>query len=67
MPSSGMTLHPTFKRLKITMVATLTLALPTFFQPFVIETSAFSVGIGVALMQQGHCIIYLNKALATKQ
>jgi ribonuclease HI len=42
------------------------LALPNFEEPFVLETDACDTGIGVVLMQKGHPIAYLSKALGPK-
>jgi hypothetical protein len=42
------------------------LALPNFEQPFVLEIDACDTGIGAVLMQKGHPIAYLNKALGPK-
>ena len=42
------------------------LALPDFAHPFVIETDACQYGVGAVLMQQGHPIAYLSKALSPR-
>jgi len=42
------------------------LALPDFTEAFVIETNAFGAGIGVVLLQNGHPIAYLSRALSLK-
>jgi hypothetical protein len=52
-----------FKALKDAMVSTLVLALPNFTLPFVIETDACDTGVGAVLMQAGHPIAYMSKAL----
>jgi phospholipid-translocating ATPase len=42
------------------------LALPNFNQPFVIETDASGIGIGTVLMQAGHPLDFLSKALGPR-
>ena len=42
------------------------LALPTFQEPFVVETDASDYGIGAVLHQQGHPIAYVSKALGPR-
>lgn len=52
-----------FSTLKTAMATTPVFALPDFTLPFVIETDACQDGIGVVLLQQGHPIAYLSRAL----
>jgi hypothetical protein len=42
------------------------LVLPNFSKPFILETDASDVGIGAMLMQAGHPIAFLSKALGPK-
>ena len=42
------------------------LSLPDFSQDFTIETDASGNGIGAVLMQQGHPITFISKALSAK-
>lgn len=48
------------------MVNTPVLALPDFSRPFSIETDACDTGVGAVLVQDGHPIAYLSKALGVK-
>lgn len=52
-----------FSNLKQAMIKTPVLALPDFELPFMVETDACATGVGAVLMQQGHPIAYLSKAL----
>jgi hypothetical protein len=42
------------------------LALPNFTKPFIIETDASDGGVGVVLMQDGHPLAFLSKALGPR-
>jgi hypothetical protein len=52
-----------FTTLKKAMMQTPVLALPNFSLPFTVETDACDSGVGAVLMQQGHPIAYMSKAL----
>jgi hypothetical protein len=52
-----------FDNLKQAMSQTPMLTLPDFNCPFVIETDACDSGIGAVLLQQGHPVAYLSRAL----
>ena len=53
-----------FKQLKQALLTTLVLALPDFTLPFIIEADASGVGIETVLMQQGHPLAFISKALS---
>ena len=55
-----------FQELKKAMISPLVLALPNYYQSFMIETDACNFGIGAILMQEGHLIAYINKTLSPK-
>ncbi|WVZ90589.1 hypothetical protein U9M48_036876 [Paspalum notatum var. saurae] len=55
-----------FMALQQALCLALVLALPDFSLPFVIETDASGHGIGAVLMQQGHPIAYISKALGPR-
>ena len=55
-----------FQTLKSAMVSPPVLALPNFSKKFIVETDASVGGIGVVLMQGGHPLAYISKALSIK-
>jgi hypothetical protein len=55
-----------FQTLKQALMTTPVLAIPDFSKPFIIETDASDVGIGVVLMQGGHPLAFLSKAFGPK-
>lgn len=57
----------TFMALKEALISAPVLALPDMNDTFVVETDASGLGIGVVLMQKGHPIAFISKALAPKQ
>jgi hypothetical protein len=52
-----------FAKLKDAMMSPRVLRLPDFTLTFVVECDASSTSLGVVLMQEGHPIAFLNKAL----
>jgi hypothetical protein len=55
-----------FDNLKQALITAPVLALPDFKHPFTVETDASGTGIGVVLMQKGHLVAYISKALGPK-
>lgn len=56
-----------FLLLKAAMISPPVLALPDYNAPFVVEIDASSVGIGAVLMQHGHPVAYISKALSPRK
>ena len=48
------------------MVSLLILAMSNFLEEFIVETDALGIGIGAVLMQGGHPIAFISKALSLK-
>ena len=55
-----------FAKLKSAMVQAPVLGLPNFDKEFIVETDACGTGIDTVLMQDGHPLAYLSKALSLK-
>jgi hypothetical protein len=55
-----------FEALKQALILAPVLALPNIDRPFIIETDACDVGVGAVLMQDGHPLAFLSKALGPK-
>jgi len=55
-----------FQALKDALTTALVLALPDFKKPFCVETEASGIGIGAILMQGGHPLAFLSKALGPR-
>ncbi|KAK1679361.1 hypothetical protein QYE76_040209 [Lolium multiflorum] len=59
----NLTEQQAFDHLKQKMLEAPVLALPNFVVPFTVETDASKRGVGAVLMQAGHPVAYLSKAL----
>jgi hypothetical protein len=55
-----------FEALKKALSEAPVLALPDFSKPFAIETDASGTGIGAVLLQSGHPLAYISKALGPR-
>ena len=55
-----------FDTLKVAMSIALVLTMPNFNKPFLLETNALGVRIGVVLMQGDKLIAFLSKAISAK-
>lgn len=55
-----------FQTLKSALSQSPVLALPNFAKPFSIETDTSDAGVGAVLMQEGHPLAFLSKALGPK-
>jgi hypothetical protein len=55
-----------FNTLKKALVSAPVLALPDFTTTFLVETGASALGVGAVLMQKGHPLAFLSKALGPK-
>ena len=54
-----------FHILKEALCTTLVLAIPNFVKPFGIETDACDNGVCVVLLQEGHPLAFVSKALGS--
>ena len=55
-----------FEKLKLQMTQMSILHLPNFKLPFVVETDASAVAVGVVLSQIGHPLAFFNKKMNPK-
>jgi hypothetical protein len=58
--------HDAFLSLKTALVQAPVLALPDFTKDFVLEADACATGVGAVLMQHGHPLAFLSKALGPR-
>jgi hypothetical protein len=56
----------TFQLLKQALISAPVLALPDFSQPFCVYTDACQYGVASVLMQRGHPLAFLSRALGPK-
>ena len=52
--------------LKSALVLTPVLALPDFSKPFQLQTDASDLGVGAVLLQDGHPLAFVSKALGPR-
>jgi hypothetical protein len=64
--SSDQHQHTAFETLKAALVEAPILALPDFSKPFLVEIDAYDFGVGAVLMQEGHPISFVSKALGPR-
>jgi hypothetical protein len=55
-----------FDTLKVALVSAPVLALPNFSKKFQLETDASDQGVGVVLIQEGHPLAFIRKALGPR-
>lgn len=55
-----------FAALKEALSSAPVLAIPNFTKPFSIQSDASATGVGAVLMQDGHPLAYLSKALGPR-
>lgn len=55
-----------FQTLKNALVTAPVLVLPDFFKTFQLQTNASDLGVGVVLLQDGHPLVFISKALSPR-